>query len=133
MMATAQENEAQARRAYAAFGAGDLDTVKSVLHPDIVWHVAGKSPLAGDYKGIDAVLGFFGRIFAETNGTFSNTLKDVIASEAATVVIAQVHAERSGHTIDAEQVAVYRADADGMVTEATFYSDDTASFDAFFA
>src|SRR3954470_15715168 len=132
-MATAQENEAQARRAYGAFAAGDLDTVKSVLHPDIVWHVAGRSPMAGDYKGIDEVLGFFVKMFTETNGTFTNALKDVIASDTATVVIGQVHAERNGKTIDAEQVAIYRADAAGKVTEASFYSDDTTEFDAFFS
>jgi uncharacterized protein len=132
-MATAQENEAQARKAYAAFAAGDLDTVKSVLHPEIVWHISGTSPMAGDYKGIDEVLGFFVKIFTETNGTFTNTPKDVIASESATVVVGRVHAERNGKTMDAEQVAIYRADAEGKVTEATFYSDDTTLFDAFFS
>ena len=131
-MATAQENEAQARRAYAAFAAGDLETVKGVLHPDVVWHVTGNSSVSGDYKGVDEVLGFFAKIFTETNGTFSNTLRDVIASETATVVIGQVSAERNGKAMDAEQVAIYRADAEGRVTEATFYSDDTSQFDAFF-
>jgi len=132
-MASAQENEAQARRAYAAFAAGDLDTVKAVFHPNIVWHVSGTSPLAGDYKGIDEVLGFLVKMFTETNGTFTNIPKDVIANDGATVVIGQVHAERNGKTIDAEQVAIYRADAEGKVTEATFYSDDTTQFDTFFA
>ena len=132
-MATAQENEAQARRAYAAFAAGDLETVKSVLHPDIVWHVGGSSPVSGDYKGIDDVLGFFGKLFTETNGTFTNTPTDVIATDTATVVIAHVHAERKGRVLDAEQVAIYRADGDGRVTEGTFYSDDTTQFDGFFS
>jgi len=36
-MPTAKENETQAREAYAAFAAGDLDKVKAVFHPDIVW------------------------------------------------------------------------------------------------
>ena len=132
-MATPQENEAQARTAYAAFAAGDLETVKGVLHPDIVWRVAGGSSLAGDYKGVDEVLGFFARMFTDTNGTFSTTLIDVIADGKAAVAISRVRAERGGKTIDMEQVAIYRLDADGKVTEATFYSDDHTQFDAFFA
>jgi hypothetical protein len=132
-MPTAQENEAQARDAYAAFAAGDLDKVKSVFHPDVVWRIAGTSPIARDYKGMDEVLGFFGTIFTETGGTFSNTLKEVIANEHTVVVIGQVHAERKGRVIDAEQVAVYRADANGTITEATFYGDDTTKFDAFWS
>ena len=132
-MATAQENEAQAREAYAAFAAGDLDRVKTVFHPDVVWHVAGTSPVAGDYKGIDDVIGFFGTIFTETNGTFTNKLEEVIATEDTVVAIGHVHAERKGKVIDTKQVAVYRSAADGKVTEATFYGDDTTQFDAFFS
>jgi len=132
-MATAQENEAQAREAYAAFAAGDLDKVKSVFHPDIVWHLSGNSPLARDYKGIDDVIGLFTTMFSETDGTFSNTLEEVVANEDTVVVISRVHAERQGKSIDAKQVAVYRNDADGKVTDATFYGDDTTQFDAFFS
>ena len=132
-MATAQENEAQAREAYAAFAAGDLDKVKSVFHPDIVWHMSGNSPLARDYKGIDDVIGLFTTMFSETDGTFSNTLEEVVANEDTVVVISRVHAERQGKSIDAKQVAVYRHDADGKVTDAAFYGDDTTQFDAFFS
>ena len=132
-MPTAAENEAQAREAYAAFAAGDLEKLKSVFHPDVVWHVAGTSPIAGDYKGITEVLDFFGKIFTETNGTFRNALEEVIATEDTVVVIGRVHAERGSKTIDATQVAVYRNDAQGRVTDATFYGDDTSQFDAFFS
>ena len=132
-MPTAKEIEAQVRDAYAAFAAGDLEKVKSVFHPEIVWRVSGNAPIARDYSGIDDVLGFFATIFSETDGTFTNTLEDVVANENAAVAIASLHAERKGRTIDAKQVAVYRHDGDGKVTEATFYGDDTSQFDAFWS
>lgn len=132
-MRTAEENEAQARAAYAAFAAGDIEQVKSVFHPDIVWHMPGSSPLSGDYRGIDAVGGLFMKIFTETDGTFSNTVEEVVANEATTVVISKIHAERKGKAIDAAQVALYRIDSDGKVTESTFYGDDSSLFDAFWA
>ena len=132
-MPTAKENETQAREAYAAFAAGDLDKVKAIFHPDIVWHMPGNSSLSRDYRGIDDVLGLFGTIFTQTDGTFRNTLEDVIANEDATVVISHLHAERKGKVIDQKQVAVYRADTDGKVTEATFFGGDTTQFDAFWS
>jgi uncharacterized protein len=132
-MPTAKENEAQAREAYAAFAAGDLDKVTSIFHPDIVWRVDGSSSIARDYKGVEEVLGFFGTIFTETDGTFRNTIEDVIANEDTIVVITNLHAERKGKTVDTKQVAVYRSDADGKITEATFYGDDTTQFDAFWS
>jgi ketosteroid isomerase-like protein len=132
-MATAKENEAQARRSYAAFAAGDLDTVREAFHPDVVWHFSGNTPISRDYKGIDDVLGFFANVFTETNGTFSNELEEVIANDDATVVIGNVSAERNGKKITTKQVAIYKADADGKVTEAFFYGDDTTQFDAFWS
>jgi uncharacterized protein len=132
-MPTAKENETQAREAYAAFAAGDLDKVKTAFHPDIVWHMPGVSSISRDYRGIDEVLGFFGTVFTETNGTFRNTAEEVIATEDTVVVIGNVHAERKGNTVDAKQVAVYRANSDGKITEAFFYGDDTSQLDAFWS
>jgi ketosteroid isomerase-like protein len=40
---------------------GDMDTLRELFDPEIVWHFPGRSPLAGDHRGTDVVLGFFGR------------------------------------------------------------------------
>jgi uncharacterized protein len=48
---------AQARM-YA--GAGDAE-VRALLADDLVWHVPGSSPIAGDHRGLDAVLAYFER------------------------------------------------------------------------
>jgi hypothetical protein len=132
-MATAMENEDQARKSYAAFAAGDIDTVRAAFHSDVVWHIAGNSPIAGDYKGVDSVLELFVRIFTETNGTFANKIEEVIANEDATVVISRVSGERNGKTINATQVAIYKGDSDGKVTDASFYGDDSNKFDDFWS
>jgi hypothetical protein len=132
-MPTAKENETRAREAYAAFAAGDLDKVKSIFHPEIVWHMDGNSPIARDYEGVDAVLGFFATLFTETGGTFTNTAEHIIASEDTVVVLGHMHAERNGKTLDEEQAAVYRSDADGKITEATFYGKDTSKLDTFWS
>lgn len=48
----------RARRADKAFSAGDMTTVRELTAEDTVWHILGRSPLAGDYKGKEAVFGF---------------------------------------------------------------------------
>jgi ketosteroid isomerase-like protein len=52
-------NEDLVRRGYDAFSRGEMDTFRELLHPDIVWHAPGRSRLAGDHKGVDAVIGYF--------------------------------------------------------------------------
>jgi uncharacterized protein len=47
------------KRAYDAFGRGDIPTVLGILDEQIRWHVPGQSPLSGDYIGHEEVLSFF--------------------------------------------------------------------------
>ena len=44
-------NEDLIRRGYDAFSRGDMDTLRELFHPDIVWHAPGRSQLAGDPPG----------------------------------------------------------------------------------
>jgi ketosteroid isomerase-like protein len=47
------------KQTYDAFGRGDMPTVFGILDKEIKWHVPGQSPLSGDYRGHDEVMGFF--------------------------------------------------------------------------
>ncbi len=53
----AHPNEELVRRGYEAFATGDMETLRELLDPEIVWHFPGRSVLAGDHRGPDAVLG----------------------------------------------------------------------------
>ena len=71
MATTAQHANVQvARRGYEAFSRGDMATVRELLADDVEWHVGGNNPISGDYKGKDAVFGFFGKLMELTAGTF---------------------------------------------------------------
>ena len=57
-----QPNEDLVRAASAAFGRGDLGALQDQFFaPDIVRHVAGTGPLAGDYQGVAQVMGLLGQ------------------------------------------------------------------------
>ena len=54
----AHPNEDLVRRGFTAFGTGDIATLGELFADNIVWHVGGRSPITGDYKGKEQVFGF---------------------------------------------------------------------------
>jgi uncharacterized protein len=62
-----------------------MQTLRELFHPDIVWHAPGRSRLAGDHQGVDAVLGFFGRTMELTGGAFRVEVHDVLASHGSLI------------------------------------------------
>jgi ketosteroid isomerase-like protein len=86
------------RRGYAAFNSGDVDTLRTLMSHDVVQHVPGTNPLAGDYKGIDGVLGYYGKLIEMTGGTFRADLIDV-------------HGDGHGHVMALHQTSASRGGA----------------------
>ncbi|HET7310086.1 MAG TPA: nuclear transport factor 2 family protein, partial [Mycobacteriales bacterium] len=87
------------RKGYAAFNSGDVQTLVSLLSHDVIQHVPGASALAGDYKGIEAVLGYYSEIGQMTGGTFKAHLIDVHGDGHGHVTaIHQTEATRNGET-----------------------------------
>ena len=122
------------RRGYEAFGKFDLDGIRDLLAPDVVWHVGGANSLTGDYKGIDEVFGLFGRMFEMTGGDLGQEVHDLLASEKHSVAITHLRASRpDGRTLDANQVAIYHSDDENRVTEAWLLPEDAAVMNAFFS
>lgn len=123
-------NVERARKGYAAFANGDMDTVGELLSDDIVWHAGGNNILSGDYKGKEAVFGLLGRIMQETGGTLSQDVHDILANDEHVVVLVQTSAERNGVRVDQRAVDVMHADADGRITEFWRFFEDSAAVDA---
>jgi ketosteroid isomerase-like protein len=124
-------NEDLIRRGYDAFSSGDMQTLRELFHPDIVWHAPGRSQLSGDHRGVDAVLGFFGQTMELTGGTFRVEVHDVVANDQHAVGLNSVHAERAGKTLEDNNTLVCH-DRDGKVTEVWQYSSDQYAADALF-
>ena len=102
------------------------------MAPDVVWHEPGRSPLAGDYKGPAAVLGFLGQLRARSGGTFKIEVVDVLGEPERAVVLQRETATRNGRTLDVV-VAVDFEIHHGKITEVTVYQADTYQFDEFWA
>jgi ketosteroid isomerase-like protein len=131
---SAQSNVEAMRRGYEAFSRGDMDTLKNELFtPDVVWHQGGRNQTSGDFRGPDQVIGLFGKLFTLTDGTFRVEVHDMLASEDHVVVLAKVHAQRGGKTIqhgDYSHVCHFR---DGKLSEAWIVNVDQYEGDEFFS
>lgn len=123
----------RARRGFEAFDKGDLDTIRELLDPDVVWHVSGRSRFARDYRGIDDLFGnFFAPIISETGGTLKNEVHDILASDKHVIVLFTQRAERQGKKLEA-RFAQISHNRDGKVTEAWFLTDDAYALDDFYS
>jgi uncharacterized protein len=124
-------NEKLLRQGYAAFAAGDVDQVRSLLADDIVWHNGGANQLGGTYAGRDQVIDLFGQLMAVTGGTFRLEVHDVLANEMHGIVLVTVHAERDGRTLDMNEVHIWHLE-DGKAEEFWSFAEDGAEMDSFF-
>jgi uncharacterized protein len=119
-----QPNEDLVRTASAAFGRGDLGALKDQYFAEnIVWHVAGTGPLAGDYEGAAQVLGQLGKISELTDGSVQPQVHDVLVSNDRTVVLVTICAERAGKQLQLKLVHVIHAE-NGKATEVWTHSAD---------
>ena len=131
MMATA--NEQVVRDGYTAFSAGDMDALRGLMVPDMVHNVPGDNLISGDYKGIDNVLGLYGKLFELTDGTMSVTLNSATAKGDDHVIAKHTgKAERNGKTLDSDATLDFTI-KDGKIARIDESNDDQAAEDAFWA
>ena len=120
----ASENLDLVRRAYAAFGAGDMDTLVSLFKPDIVHGVPGTSAIAGDHKGTDEVLAMYGNLFALSDGTVSIELEDVLSDGGDRVIaIHTAKATRNGETRTSRDALLFTIEGDKVASIQDFFAD----------
>lgn len=121
------------RKGYEAFSRGDMDTLRTLLAGDCTHHVPGTHPLSGDFKGQDACIDMYGRLFTETNGTFRVELRNIMVDGRGHAV--SVHgftAERQGKHIDENGALVFRIVGD-KVTDIDECVEDIEKGNAFWS
>jgi ketosteroid isomerase-like protein len=121
------------RKGYDAFTHGDMDTLRGLMSSDCTHHVPGSHPLSGDFKGQDAVIEMYGRLFSETNGTLSVELRSVLVDgRGHAVSVHQVAADRNGKHIEQTGAIVFRVVGD-KITDLDECVDDIDKGNAFWA
>ena len=121
------------RRGYAAFTAGDMETLRNeVFTPDAVWVVPGRGYFAGAKEGVDAILQFFADIFERSGGTLQVVLEDVAVGEHHGYSLHNNLATRGGRNLDLRSALVVDM-VDGRIARVDQYYWDTTENDEFWA
>ncbi len=130
---TASGNAALVRRGYVAFNQADVGTLTELLDENASWCTPGRSPVAGQYQGRDAVLAQFGRYARDTGGTFTADLKQVFTSDDGRVIgLHRNGGERSGRRLDTDCCIVFEI-VDGCVVSGREHFFDLANWDEFWS
>ncbi|MGA8339675.1 MAG: RNA 2',3'-cyclic phosphodiesterase [Solirubrobacteraceae bacterium] len=117
--------DAQAR-VYA--GSAPADSLLGVLDEGVVWHVPGASAIAGEHRGIEAVLEYFDTRRRMTDSTFRVTVHGAAVIAGRVVQLAGGHGLRDGREVTWETVGVFRV-VDGRIAECWLVPFDQAVFD----
>jgi uncharacterized protein len=126
----AESKEDIIRRGYKAFGEGDMETLGSLYTPDVVQRQGGNNQTSGEYKGVDNVLGLYGKFFELSGGTFAVDLKSVKTQGDKVVTVHHSKAEREGKTLDVDESIEFSFLGD-KVSLLDVSSPDQAALDAF--
>jgi ketosteroid isomerase-like protein len=126
----AHPNAELVRRGYDAFAKGDIPTAFGLLADTITWHVPGRSPLSGDYKGHEEVLGFLTKSMELSGGTVRIDIDEILCDGERVVVICTVSAERSGQYWSSPEIHVWRV-VDGKGVEFREFQGDQQTEDEF--
>jgi uncharacterized protein len=93
---------------------------------DIVGHVPGRSALAGDLYGKDAVVGYIETAVAHAPGGVEIELVDMLASEERVALIVRERLHGGDRVLDMGRANVYRVEGDKIVEISIFESDQYA-------
>jgi ketosteroid isomerase-like protein len=127
------ENAEVVRRGYQAFNAGDMATLTELFDENASWHAPGRSPLAGDYDGRDAVFAYFGQLGEQTGGTFQATLELLAESDDGRVVgVHRNTAERDGKRLDVGVCLLFEL-RDGRIVDGREHFSDLYASDEFWS
>jgi ketosteroid isomerase-like protein len=116
----ASQNVEIAKKAYDAFGAGDLETVLSTFDDNVEFVVPGNSTISGTYRGKAEVTNFFAKLAEKS---FTNTPSRFLADEDVVVVLGQVTA--GGESAPEADVSTFGG---GKIVQLQAFSD-TAMFE----
>jgi limonene-1,2-epoxide hydrolase len=119
-------------RMYECFNKADLDTIKKeIFHPNLVWNLPGRHPLAGQKRGADEVLAFFHQL--NKAGVIVDLVKIAAWGDDTAVEVHRGHADLpNGLKLDGVNCTHYHVDNDGLIDKVQVYVSDQYALDQFF-
>ena len=120
------------KRAFEAFQVGDAEALMKSFAPEAHYHFAPLGKLTGDYRGVQAIMGMFGQIAQETQGTFRVSPVAMAASGNRVFVLYALNGKRDGKALETQDVGVFTL-AGGVVTDAMVFGGNYPAGATFFS
>jgi ketosteroid isomerase-like protein len=129
---TEHPNVGRTRAAFDAFARGDLDAVRASLTDDCTWTNNGTSPIAGTFRGWEAISTMFGKLFEVTGGTFSMNVISCLADDKHAVTIYDATSTINGTKGTERFCLIDEMTPDGKAKATRTLAYDQASADSHF-
>lgn len=120
--------EAFSRCQSAMYAGGDFAAVRAMLTQDVVWHVPGRSAIAGDHQGREAVVRYFLRRRALAGGAMRIVPRALMTRADVAVQLADGEVQIGGERLTWRTAGIYRI-AERAVSEAWLVPLEPATFD----
>lgn len=112
-MTPARTHTLVARRLWEAFSDADVELLRELLTPDVVWRTCGENPFTGEAKGVDETLELLARSGEGVDELRSN-VRQIYGSADGAVIWASLSAERGPKSLRVDFLMLLRI-AEGRV------------------
>ena len=111
----------------------DHDTLAKIFTDDLVFHLRGPDPMAGDHQGLGGLLGVIGSWFEATNGQITLDQQFCLGTDGWAAEWEHATLGRNGETMESRNAFVYRFEDDRITEMWMFLGALPDAAEAFFA
>jgi ketosteroid isomerase-like protein len=116
-----------------AFNDNDLNAASEYCSEDIVYRIVGRSPIAGEYRGIEQFDNALKLVKELSGETIKFEPQVVLADNQAVMVYGHATAQREGKTLNTDHAYLYRFNNGGKIIEGRTIPVDLYAFDEFWS
>jgi len=99
------------------YAGGSIDPVVELLTNDIVWHVPGKSPIAGDHRGVAQVTDYFKRRRQLADSTMRMRPGEAMVADEAVAQFVEGSAVIDRNRVSWKTMGIYRVDPERLLVD----------------
>jgi uncharacterized protein len=126
----AHADEAVVRRFMDAMVARQAGAIADCFTDDVVFHIAGRNALSGDYRGKHHVLTKLFQPWEEAFASLEIEVHDVLSNDEHVVVLSDRRARRDDRKLEMRAAGIYHV-REGKISEAWLMEWDPYSIDQF--
>ena len=115
-----------------AIRTGEREKAFALFADDVVGHVPGRSVLAGELRGRDAVVGYITSVVEKAHGDVDVELIDMLVGTEHVALVVREHIRAGEQVLDIRRANVYRVQGD-RITEVWIFEQNQYEVDAWIA